>query len=180
MEVGRVLNEFDECGCSFLDNVAVLGEDKTPFEIEEKQVRKRCGPLKQKEVAKLQVYVVPRLPETGLEPALPLQEPGPQPGLCAKSWQCHGVGVMLQVLKDHWLTPCKRFVHIVLTQWSNCQCLYQIFTKRTLAEEAWPMAIRRVVWPGSLLSTRSTPRATTLLVLDATPTGTWRIPDTGS
>jgi hypothetical protein len=68
------------------------------------------------------------VPETGLEPALPLQEPGPQPGLSAKLWYCRGVDVMLQVVKEHWLTACKLFIDIVLMYWSDCQYLYQIFT----------------------------------------------------
>jgi hypothetical protein len=55
-----------------------------------------------------------KMPETGLEPALPLQQPGPQPGFSAKSWYCRGVDVMLQVVKEHWLTACKLAAHIVV------------------------------------------------------------------
>jgi hypothetical protein len=41
-----------------------------------------------------------KVPKTGLEPALPLQEPAPEAGLSANQLYCFGVGVMLQVLKD--------------------------------------------------------------------------------
>src|SRR5262245_29695945 len=36
------------------------------------------------------------VPETGLEPALPMREPGPQPGASAGVWQGGHAGVALQ------------------------------------------------------------------------------------
>ena len=38
----------------------------------------------------------------------------PEPGLCATSWYCRDISVMLQVLKYKWLTTCKLFGDIVL------------------------------------------------------------------
>jgi len=43
-------------------------------------------------------------------------------------WHYRDVGLMLQLAKYQSFTTRKLFSDIVLTQWSDCQCIYQLFT----------------------------------------------------